>query len=106
MRSYRLLIVDDDAVDRRLYSKLLVQLGPDTCEIQQAVDGAAGLTALRAHKFDCVLLDFKLPDMTGLEFLTVAAIDGELPCAIVLITGQGNESIAVQAMKRGVRDSW
>jgi signal transduction histidine kinase len=104
MRSYRLLIVDDDAVDRRLYSKLLVQLGPDTCEIQQAVDGAAGLAALRAHKFDCVLLDFKLPDMTGLEFLSIAAIDGELPCAVVLITGQGNESIAVQAMKRGVRD--
>ena len=104
MRSYRLLIVDDDAVDRRLYSKLLVQLGPDTCEIQQAVDGAAGLAALRTHKFDCVLLDFKLPDMTGLEFLTVAAVDGELPCAVVLITGQGNESIAVQAMKRGVRD--
>jgi signal transduction histidine kinase len=104
MRSYRLLIVDDDAVDRLLYSKLLVQLGADTCEIQQAVDGAAGLAALRAHKFDCVLLDFKLPDMTVLEFLTVAATDGELPCAVVLITGQGDESIAVQAMKCGVHD--
>jgi signal transduction histidine kinase len=104
MRSYRLLIVDDDAVDRRLYGKLLAQLGPDTCNIQQAADGAAGLAALRSEKFDCVLLDFKLPDMTGLEFLAVATIDDELPCAVVLITGQGSESIAVQAMKRGVRD--
>jgi signal transduction histidine kinase len=104
MRDYRLLIVDDDAVDRRLYGRLLAQLGPDTCHIEQASDGASGLAALRAGKFDCVLLDFKLPDMTGLEFLTAAVVDGELPCAVVLITGQGNEAIAVQAMKRGVRD--
>jgi signal transduction histidine kinase len=104
MRDYRLLVVDDDAVDRRLYGKLLAQLGPDTCDVRQAADGAAGLAALRAGTFDCVLLDFKLPDMTGLEFLAAAVVDGELPCAVVLITGQGNEAIAVQAMKRGVRD--
>ncbi|HEX4368479.1 MAG TPA: response regulator [Rhodopila sp.] len=104
MRDYRLLIVDDDAVDRRLYGKLLAQLGPDTCQVEQAVDGMDGLAALRAGGFDCVLLDFRLPDMTGLEFLTAALVDGELPCAVVLITGQGNEAIAVQAMKRGVRD--
>jgi signal transduction histidine kinase len=104
MREYRLLIVDDDAVDRRLYCKSLTQSGPDTCQIQQAVNGAAGLAALRANQFDCLLLDFNLPDMTGLKFLTAAAVDGELPCAVVLVTGQGNEAIAVEAMKRGVQD--
>jgi signal transduction histidine kinase len=104
MRAYRLLIVDDDAIDRRLYCKSLAQHGPDTCHIQQAVDGAAGLAALRADQFDCVLLDFNLPDMTGLKFLAAAAVDGELPCAVVLVTGQGNEAIAVEAMKRGVQD--
>jgi signal transduction histidine kinase len=104
MRSYHLLIVDDDAVDRRFYCKLLAQRGSDVLQIQQAGDGTAGLAALRADKFDCVLLDFSLPDMTGLEFLAAAAVDGDLPCAVVLITGQGNEAIAVEAMKRGVQD--
>jgi signal transduction histidine kinase len=104
MRGYRLLIVDDDTVDRQFYCKLLAQRGPEACHIQQASDGAAGLAALRANAFDCVLLDFNLPDMTGLEFLTAASVDGELPCATVLVTGQGNEAIAVEAMKRGVRD--
>jgi signal transduction histidine kinase len=103
-RSYRLLIVDDDAADRRLYSRLLTRQAPGACKIQQAANGAAGLAVLRAQKFDCVLLDFNLPDMTGLEFLTDAAADGELPCAVVLVTGQGNEAIAVEAMKRGVQD--
>jgi signal transduction histidine kinase len=104
MRVYRLLIVDDDVVDRRLYCKSLARSGPDTCHIQQAADGAAGLAALRADQFDCLLLDFNLPDMTGLKFLAAAAVDGELPCAVVLVTGQGNEAIAVEAMKRGVQD--
>jgi signal transduction histidine kinase len=42
--------------------------------------------------------------MTGLQFLNAASVDGELPCAMVLITGHGNEAIAVEAMKRGVQD--
>jgi signal transduction histidine kinase/HPt (histidine-containing phosphotransfer) domain-containing protein len=103
-RGYRLLIVDDDETDRRLYSRLLTRLRPDVCEIHQASDGAAGLEMLRTQPLDCVLLDFHLPDMTGLEFLAAATAGGELPCAVVLITGQGNEATAVEAMKRGVRD--
>ena len=103
-RDYHLLIVDDDAVDRRQYGKLLMRHTHGTCEVREAADGAAGLKELRAHSPDCVLLDFNLPDMTGLEFLAGAAGLGELPCAVVLVTGQGNETIAVEAMKRGVQD--
>ena len=103
-RSYRLLVVEDDSVDRAHYSRLLEQQGPGLCEIQQAVDGASGLAALRTHNPDCVLLDYSLPDMTGLDFLTAAAVDDELPCAVVFVTGNGNEAIAVQAMKRGAQD--
>jgi CheY-like chemotaxis protein/nitrogen-specific signal transduction histidine kinase len=103
-RAYRILIVDDEAIDRRLYLRLLTQSGPDACHIQQASNGAEGLAALRTDKFDCVLLDFKLPDMTGLEFLTAATVENELPCAILLITGHGSETIAVEAMKRGAQD--
>lgn len=104
MCRYRVLIVDDDVVDRRLYCRLLSQLPTRECLIDQATDGAAGLLALRSQSFDCVLLDFRLPDMTGLEFVAAAAVDGELPCAVMLVTGQGNEAVAVEAMKRGVQD--
>ena len=86
------------------WPKSLAQIAPGTCQIQQAADGAAGLAALRTDEFDCVFLDYTLPDMNGLEFLTAAAIDGEQPCAVVLITGNGNEAVAVEAMKRGVQD--
>jgi DNA-binding NtrC family response regulator len=103
-RTYRLLIVDDDETDRKLYRWLLARQAPGAFEIEHAVNGDRGIAALRAQNFDCVLLDFSLPDMTGLEFLVEAANDGELPSAVVLITGHGNESIAVDAMKLGVQD--
>jgi len=103
-REYRLLIVDDDETDRRLYGWLLARQAPGAFVIEQAVDGAAGIAALRARTFDCVLLDFSLPDLTGLEFLADVMADGELPAAFVLITGHGNEALAVDAMKLGVRD--
>jgi signal transduction histidine kinase len=104
MPGYRLLIVDDDPVDRRSIAGSLEQVAPGACHIQQAAYGAAGLAALRVDQFDCVFLDFSLPDMTGFEFLTAAAVDGQPPCAVVLVTGHGNEAIAVEAMKRGVQD--
>jgi signal transduction histidine kinase len=103
-REYRLLIVDDDETDRRLYGWLLARQAPGQFDIHHASDGAAGLAALRAAAFDCVLLDFSLPDVTGLEFLSDAVVNGALPAAFVLITGHGNEAIAVDAMKLGVQD--
>jgi signal transduction histidine kinase len=103
-RVYRLLIVDDDETDRRLYGWLLARQAPGQFEIHHAPDGAAGIAALRTQTFDCVLLDFSLPDVTGLEFLTDAVVNGALPAAFVLITGHGNEAIAVDAMKLGVQD--
>jgi signal transduction histidine kinase len=104
MRAYRLLIVDDDAVDQQLFRRLLVQRGPDDCRVQQALNGTEGLAALRAEIFDCVLLAFSLPDMTGPAFLAAAAVDGVLPCAIVVVTGQSNEALAVEVMKHGAQD--
>jgi signal transduction histidine kinase/HPt (histidine-containing phosphotransfer) domain-containing protein len=121
-RTYRLLVVDDDEADRRLYQRLLARHVLGACEIHHTADGTAGLAALRAQQFDCVLLDFSLPDMTGLEFLANAVVDAageanatgradaaggghnELPCTVVLVTGHGSEAIAVEVMKRGVCD--
>ena len=47
-RSYRLLVVDDDEIDRRLYGRLLTRQTPGLFEIVQTADGATGLAALRA----------------------------------------------------------
>jgi signal transduction histidine kinase len=104
-RHYRLLIVDDNAIDQRHYKRLLAADGPGRFHAVTSATGAAGLAALRGQSFDCVLLDFSLPDMSGLDFLTrIALPGGELPCAVVLVTGQGSELVAAEAVRRGIHD--
>ena len=104
MRTYQILIIDNDAANQRLYRKLLDQAENASFQFHEALDGQAGLQAMRTCAFDCVLLDFNLPGTDGLDFLSAVAVDGELPSAVVLITGQGSDVIAVEAMKRGAQD--
>ncbi len=101
---YRFLIVDDDVVDQAYLVRLLIELGAPADGIEMASNGASGLKLLHASQFDCVLLDVSLPDMTGLDFLTDVRVDDERKSAIVVVTGQGNEAVAVEAMKRGAHD--
>jgi hypothetical protein len=104
MHTLKVLVVDDDTVDRTRYVRLLAKGPAAGCTVHQAASGTKGLQMLGHNRYDCVLLDLRLPDMTGLEFLEQAARDGEQPCAILLITGQGDEATAVAAMKLGVQD--
>ena len=89
-RGCRLLIVGSDAFQRRQWASLRLA-SPAAWNIRSATDGAAGLALLRAERFDCVLLNFDLPDMTGYEFLSAAALEGDPPCTVVLVPGRGNK---------------
>ncbi len=103
-RQCRVLVVDDDVIDQRNYHRLLAQAQNLDFSLDQAMTGEAGLLALGGAAPDCIVLDFKLPDMTGLEFLSQAGCGGGLPCAVVVVTGQGDELVAAAAMKLGARD--
>ncbi|WP_372896734.1 response regulator [Stieleria sp.] len=101
----RILIVDDSPEDREVYRRLLAQQAWNEYDVAEADCGEDGLDACRDHPPDCILLDYNLPDLDGLEFLTElhdAVPDHHL--AVVMLTGQGNESIAVEAMKKGAQD--
>ncbi|HET9678123.1 MAG TPA: ATP-binding protein, partial [Solirubrobacterales bacterium] len=98
----RLLIVDDSAEDRALYRRLLRQDGEHSYEFLEAETGEEGLAAAVAEQPDCLLLDYRLPDVDGLEFLS--RLEAAQPIPVIVLTGQGNESVAVEAMKGGALD--
>lgn len=103
--AHSLLIVDDCAEDREVYREYLSEDPHNTYEFCEASLAEAGLELFLQQSFDVVLLDFYMPDMTGLEFLgQLQEHQREVPCPIIMLTGQGNEELAVRAMKHGVQD--
>jgi PAS domain S-box-containing protein len=104
-RSLTILIVDDNRADRETYRRYLLQASDRQFVVLEAESGEEGLKLCRRQKPDAILLDFLLPDLDGLEFLTElkAQANGRTP-PVIMLTGEGNERIAVQAMKSGVQD--
>lgn len=101
-----LLIVEDNPVYAEILQKLLPNLDAELRFAPQRVDCAErAIDAIGKGNFAVVLLDYKLP---GADGMTVLAHIRSLPVlhqpAVIMLTGMGNEAIAVEAMKRGAKD--
>lgn len=97
------LIVDDLAEDRELYRRCLLRDQDYSYEFLEAESGCQGLELCQQNQPDVILLDYRLPDLDGLGFL--AKLQTQQPfLPVIMLTGQGNEVIAVQAIKAGAQD--
>jgi CheY-like chemotaxis protein/anti-sigma regulatory factor (Ser/Thr protein kinase) len=93
-----ILVVDDSAVDRRLAGGLLAK--QDGWLVHYASGGKEAAGWLRSNFVDAVVTDLQMPEMNGLEF--VRHMKSEHPLIpVILMTGQGSEDIAVEALERG-----
>jgi diguanylate cyclase (GGDEF)-like protein len=102
-RSIILLLIDDDAVDRKAVLRALSPFRMKY-ELHEASDGHTGIALARSKTFDCIVLDYNLPDMNGLELLDQLRNDEGILVPVVILTGSGNEEVAVESMKRGAHD--
>lgn len=101
----KILIIDDDPIDREICRQFLEGDKPGGFVFAEAATGVDGLFRSETFRPDCVLLDFNLPDFDGLKIIQRLLDDRDyLPCAVVMLTGNGNESVAVKAMQLGVMD--
>lgn len=104
-RDIAILVVDDSREDRRLFKYLLDEIQDRQWNVTEAESGAEGLKLCHEEQFDCVLLDYRLPDQNGLEFMTnLGSGVCQLPVPVVMITGRGDDSIATEALRRGAQD--
>lgn len=99
---YKLAIIDDNSDDiyavKRMLSKSLADF-----QIVGFTDPLDALAELSKNSVDCIILDFNFPEMNGLEFIK-AFEKTIVDTPIIITTGQGNEKIAVEALKNGAFD--
>lgn len=102
----RVLLVDDDTVDRMACRRALAAAGAGRFAVCQADSGAAGLEMAARGRTDCILLDYRLPDVTGLEFLArlADAHAGRRCPPVLLLTGADSAALAAESIRRGARD--
>jgi signal transduction histidine kinase len=95
-----IFVVDDDRGLLRLIEKALQREGFSTAK---AVSGQAATTWLAQHEADLMLLDLKLQDVEGKALVDRLKTDNRCP-PFIIITGQGDERVAVEMMKSGAVD--
>ncbi len=104
-RQDRILIIDDSYEDRQMFRRYLSRIEMSRWQFEEAETLQKAITLCHSKRPDCILLDYNLPDGSGAELIaSLVEPSGELRIPVVMITGQGSEQIAVEAMKNGAAD--
>ena len=100
MKRNRVLLIEDEKLIRWSLRQTFEE---ERFVVEEATEGRAGLELLGDNVFDMIMLDYKLPDITGLEVLReVRKIDDDV--VVIMMTAYGNVEDAVEAMKLGAFD--
>ena len=103
-KPYRVLIIEDSPEDREFYRWRIAQGREQDYLFWETGSGEEGLRLCREVAPDCVLLDYQLPDLNGLEFLDRLQAKGDAArIAIIMLTGHGNEAGGRRGHEKGRR---
>ena len=98
----KILLIEDEEPIRRVLIRILEEENKDY-KITECEDGKLGFDRLKKEDFDLVLCDIKMPKMDGVEVLQKAR-ESSVNVPFIMLTGHGNVSTAVEAMKLGAHD--
>lgn len=99
----RVLLVDDDEDDYVLTRDWLAEVKATLFDLEWVASYDAAIAAIASHQHDVYLFDYRLGAHNGLELLRLA-IAGGCSAPIILLTGQGDQAIDIEAMKSGAAD--
>lgn len=96
----KILVVDDFSTMRRIVRNLLKELG--FSNIEEAEDGVDALRKLRADKFDFVVSDWNMPNMTGIDLLREIRKDPALKhLPVLMVTAEAKKENIIEAAQAG-----
>ena len=102
LNQLKILIVDDEEADRITVRRLLKRSGMET-QITEAADYEEAKEKMSNNLFDCMFIDYLLPDGDGLTLVREIRQQG-VKIPLIILTGHGDEEIAVDMMKAGASD--
>lgn len=97
----RVLVVDDEQVIRDGCAEVLSRMGAD---VFSTGDAAEGLQKVLTGGYDVILLDIRMPKMSGMDILRKITADHSIGTRVIMITGYGSIPLSVEAMKAGAFD--
>lgn len=101
----KVLIVDDDLVDRRLIQRTLNKSSAYVHDVTEATSVKEGLAALDKQKFDVILLDYNMPQVDGIEMvIEMRAKPGLGETAIVMVSASDDSELALHCIEVGAQD--
>ena len=96
----KILVVDDSSTMRRILKMSLARCG--YTNVEEAGDGAEGLARCRAQSYDCILTDWNMPNMDGLQMiLNLREMPAYASVPIVMVTTEGAKDDVIEALTRG-----
>lgn len=102
--NYNIIIIEDSIDDFELYSRIIKKIF--NCSITHFTSAEKALDALEHEAVgDVILVDYNLPGMNGINFISTMRQKNIAPeCPLIVLTGQGNENIAINFMRLGITD--
>ncbi|BCD61840.1 two-component system, chemotaxis family, chemotaxis protein CheY [Nitratiruptor sp. YY08-26] len=102
-KNIRILVVDDAPMIRRILKNLLKEMG--FSNIDEAEDGMVALQKLRNQKYDFVITDWNMPNLTGIELVQEIRKDPNLKSLpIMMVTAEAKKENIILALKSGVNN--
>jgi DNA-binding response OmpR family regulator len=100
----KLLIIDDDLVDRMRIQRILSTIRSHIFDIDEATNKSDGISVLKKNSYDCVLLDLKLPDGDGISLLEeMKKCNVDIP-PVIIQTVHEDEATTIKAISEGAQD--
>lgn len=96
----KILLVDDSFAMRRIEKNILIKLGYE--EVDEAEHGLDALAKMQSVKYDLVLMDWNMPQLTGIEALRKIKADPALKATpVIMVTSEAEKAKVVEALQAG-----
>ena len=101
----KILVVDDSSTMRRIIGNVIMQLGFNKEDYDEAEDGVKAWKMLNEGQYDVILTDWNMPNMNGLELVKKIRAEGShIKTPIIMITTEGGRGEVISALRAGVNN--